>query len=187
MESTDTKGDEGAYEGLIKLIRRNNYPGQRKEMISGPYDGRVDPIYPKELLEAACSLTRHFDHTTIDYVIGFDSGGIILAIPAAFVIGKPCIIAYKADLEVGNKIHFEEPHSANPDIFIYNLPKFSRVLLADDEIRTGVTMMNCAKALEEAGNYVRGVIALLESTKFDVRKEIESLGYEFYSCIKHDQ
>ncbi len=173
-------------DATIQKVRRFNYNGQRKFMITSPVDGLLEPIYPTELFEMMNRLIGNIDCSDVDYVIGLDSGGIIPGLSVSIITGLPLRVAYKANLDIENKIHFVEEHSANPDIYIYNLPKNSRVLLTDDEIRTGGTIMNCVDSLVGAGNSVRGIVVPVESTLFNVRGKLSEMGYELCSYVKHE-
>ncbi|MFC1733892.1 phosphoribosyltransferase domain-containing protein [candidate division KSB1 bacterium] len=171
---------------FVKEIRRYNYPGERQTMVVSPLDGRVEPIYPKKLKHIIGKLIQQAGSEDLDYIIGLDSGGIIPGHSASDITDIPLIIAYKAELEVQNQIHFLETHSANPDIFIYNLPENSRVMITDDEIRTGETVINCINSLVKSNHHVGPIIIPIESTKFGVREKLKDMGYELTSYAKHE-
>jgi len=170
----------------IQKVKRYNYCGKRQFMISSQIDGMLEPIDCGELMRIIRKLTEKIEPRKLDYIVGLDSGGIIPSLAASMITGLPLIVAYKANLDVENKIHFLEPYSANPSIYIYNLPKGSNVLLADDEIRTGQTVINCINSIVETGSFVEAVIVPVESTKFNARKKLEDMGYELYSYAKQE-
>jgi len=172
-------------EMAVTKTDRLSYNGGRQFVISSRLCGLLEPIDCGELMRVMRQLTEKIDISIADYIIGLDSAGIIPALAASMITGLPLKLAYKMNLNVENKIRFAEPHSPNPDIYLYNLPVKSRVILVDDEIRTGKTIINCINSITESGSVVNGVIVPLESTRFDVRKRLSDIGYNLVSYVKH--
>lgn len=171
----------------IKRIKRYEYKGKRKFMITHPFDGLVEPIHPTELTKMMTNLMDKVDYKKADYIVGLDAAGIIPSLTASIITGLPLRIAYKAKLDISNKITFKEPESPRPDIYIYNLPKGKKVIVIDDEIRTGRTVYNCIKAIEQSGSQVICVIVPIESTKFNAREMLKKkLGCDLISYTQHE-
>lgn len=173
-------------ENGVQKVKRFNYSGKRQFVITSPVDGLLEPVDCSKLMQIMRRLTKRINPRSLDYIIGLDSGGIIPALSASMITGLPLIVAYKANLDIENKIHFVEKHSANTSIYIYNLPKGSNVLLADDEIRTGGTIISCINSIVKSGSSVGGIVVPVESAKFGVRKKLADMGYELHSYAIHD-
>ncbi len=174
----------------IKKVNRINYPGERKFMIVHSLDGILEPIRPEKLRfvmeELMLQVESQQKFQQGDYILGLDSGGIVPGVTASLITKLPLYIAYKAELVIENKVKFYEPGSANPDVFIYNLPNDGRAIIVDDEIRTGRTIENCIMSLETMDKKINSVVVPVESTKFNARKKVEDLGYNLFSYGIHD-
>ncbi|MEM4702904.1 MAG: phosphoribosyltransferase [Candidatus Pacearchaeota archaeon] len=170
----------------IKRIKRFGYAGERQFMIAHPFDGLDEPLYPEKLTAMMVELIGRVEYKKADCIIGLDATGIIPATAASLLTGLPLRVAYKANLDIKNKIIFKEPGTPHPDVYIYNLPKGTKVIIVDDEIRSGRTMCNCIKAIKQCGSQVMDVIVPVESTKFGARKKIKKLGYDLISYAQHD-
>lgn len=174
----------------IQRIDRLNYPGEREFMIVHSLDGILEPIRAEKLRyimqELMSQVENHQSIQPGDYLLGLDSGGIVPGVTASLITKLPLYIAYKAELVIDNKVKFYEPGSANPDVFIYNLPINGRAIIVDDEIRTGRTIENCIVSLEMANKEISSIVVPVESTKFNARQKIEELGYKLFSYGLHD-
>jgi len=144
----------------IRFIDRNN-SDKRKKKIVHPFDGRGMPLDYKILNEGAKELSHKFRRTKFDYVIGFAEGGLIPAFSIAQSLKKPLICSYRVRMHLPNEISFSEPHSAIPDHYIYGLKRGDRVLIIEDEITTGTTIVNAMVSLREKGVDVVGVGAFI--------------------------
>ena len=80
---------------------------------------------------------------------------------------------------------FLEPGAPNPNVFLYGLPSNGRVIIVDDEIMTGNTVLNLANVLKENGHEVLAIVVPIESTKYYARKKIEEAGYRLISHTQH--
>ena len=66
-------------------------------------------------------------------------------------------------------------------MFAYGCFKGQRVLVVDDEVTTGLTLINLITALRDAGADVTGVLCLVEDTCGDGRKVLEQ--HEVPLCV----
>lgn len=170
----------------VETIRRYNYTGKRQNMVVHDVDGIVVPtdgVYIEEIMRR---LMGQIDYRRGDYIISLDSTGYIPGLSASTATGLPLINAKKAEIDIENKIEFCEPGTPHSQLFIYNLPKGARVVIIDDEIMTGDTMVNLVKALEISGNEILGIVVPIESSKYNARKKIEDMGYKLVSHTVHN-
>lgn len=170
----------------VTTYRRFNYEGSRKDMLVQGLDGLIEPIDPVYIEEIMGQLFRKVSYTKDDIIIGVDSSGYIPAQAASHVTGLPVINTKKADLDHPSKIQFLEPGTPHPDIFVYNLPEASSVIIVDDEIMTGRTVLNLAHALHDSGHSIRAAVVPIESTRYNARQKLRDAGIDLYSHTTHE-
>jgi orotate phosphoribosyltransferase len=92
-----------------------------------------------DVLSALCSeIANHFKHETIDFVAGPTTGGIIIAFEVARQMRKPAIY-----VETENGVKTLRRGKT--------LPEGARVLLVDDVLTTGTSLVEATRAIESAG------------------------------------
>lgn len=149
----------------IQEVARRNYAGERQSFILHFCDGIHEAVDFAQLSLVIKWLVSQLKDE-FDYVISLDGPAQIPATALASHVSKPLRVATKADLDLQNKITFEEPGSPNP-VFLYDLPP-GRVVLVDNEIRTGRTVLSCIAAIRPHGIEVVAVLVPVGSTKYDV-------------------
>jgi len=149
-------------------------------------DGLVDPLDPEKILKVIRCLSKKIDWKNVDYVVGFDSGGIIPSVFLSFVNKKPLLIAYKLNLDLPHRIKFLEPHAVKKDIYIYGLKRGNRVVLVDDEIYSGDSMVEAIKELQKGGIIIKDIVCLIEAVKLGARNKIREFGFDLKSYLKHN-
>ncbi|MBI1902361.1 MAG: hypothetical protein HYS13_14770 [Planctomycetia bacterium] len=167
----------------IQAVGRRNYPGERQFFIVHPYDGVRSPLDPVEFQGVMQQLVARIP-CPFDYLISLDGPALLAGMLAAIVTRRPLRVATKADLQLPRPIKFAEPGSVNP-VFLYDLPP-GRVVIVDDEIRTGRTVLACAEALARHGIEVAAVIVPVASTKFGVAGLFEQRGVPLVVHEWHD-
>ena len=166
----------------VQLIPRRHYSGERKSYVLHRWDGIASALDPVEFHQIIKNLVTRVP-APYDYVVSLDGPALPVSTLVSQISGKPLQIAVKADLELPNQIKVAEPGSPNP-IFFYNLTP-GRVVLVDDEIRTGRTVLGCIEALATHNVIVVAVIVPIGSTKFGVatqfhNKNIPLLVHQWY-------
>jgi ADP-ribosylglycohydrolase/adenine/guanine phosphoribosyltransferase-like PRPP-binding protein len=165
----------------VSTVKRFNYLGSRQNMVVHGLDGIAEPtdaVYVEELMR---KLMSNINYRRGDILVALDSSGYIPGLAASKVTGLPLICAKKADLDISNKIESIEPGTPHEQIFLYNLPDKSNVIIVDDEIMTGKTVLNLIDALTKKGHKVIGVVVPLESSRYNAREELKEKGYELVS------
>ncbi|MDM8526854.1 phosphoribosyltransferase [Anaerolineales bacterium HSG24] len=149
------------------FAERNNND-HRKEKLVHPFDGRVLPIEPSFIKQQACYLANQLSTDGVDYIVGFAEGGLIPAYAISEATNIPFIGSYRVRLRLPHEIHFIEHHSERSSHFIYGLKSGDNVILIEDEITTGRTLMNVIAQFEERNISVRdiGVYTLNCSSTF---------------------
>lgn len=172
----------------VVRYQRLKYSGDRQWLITHLLDGVVEPIDSVYLLEVMRKLMSRVEYTEEDVIVGLDAGGYIPALAAACVTGLRVITAKKAELaEVPGMVHSIEEHTAYKDVFVYLPRRPRRVVIVDDEITTGRTVLNLANALRDHGVEVVGAVVPVESTLYGARELLASHGLPLISHTRHDK
>jgi adenine/guanine phosphoribosyltransferase-like PRPP-binding protein len=137
-------------------------------------------IEPARLRRAASSLCAAFNlDEKPDCVLGLAPGGIALAIAVAFELDIKAVIAYKTKLGLDHEVRFTEPHAQNSQFYLYGVQQGTSVVVVDDEIDSGNTLLDCIGALRRAGARVLTVATAVEGLhhgKSEGRQQLESAG-----------
>lgn len=118
-----------------------------------PLDGRYGAMIPSELRSAIARLILRLNLEGVDYIIGIPEGGLIPAYEFASATKIKLILASHSQPDGLDSIRFIEPHSTSDNRikFIYGLSPGDKVVVVEDEVTTGATLLNCVRALREAG------------------------------------
>jgi adenine/guanine phosphoribosyltransferase-like PRPP-binding protein len=117
---------------------------------------------PKALLALVTELAAGLDASRVGYVLGFPEGGLPPAFALAQVLDRPLVLSTRLRLPLAHVITFEEPYSTvGKTHYIHGLGPGDRVVIMEDEITTGGTVLNAVRALRRAGVEVDAVATLL--------------------------
>jgi adenine/guanine phosphoribosyltransferase-like PRPP-binding protein len=135
---------------------------QTRAQIVHRFDGRYEPMNPKELVALVGELASTIDVSGIDYVLGFPEGGVLPAFAFAQLVDRPLVLSTRLQLDMPGIISFEEPHSGlGTTHYIQGLRDGHRVVIVEDEVTTGRTVISAARALRASGVRIGDVCALL--------------------------
>jgi adenine phosphoribosyltransferase len=131
---------------------------------------------PPAFAEAIRQLSDHYRDAKLDAVAAAEARGFLFAAPMALQLRKPLIplrkpgklpyrtYSLKYELEYG---------SAELQMHIDSVPAGARVLLVDDLLATGGTMLAGAKLVENAGGVVAGCAFLVELAFLQGREKLK--------------
>jgi adenine phosphoribosyltransferase len=165
-----------------KIVERRGVTAQqRAERIVHRLDGLEGPVTMDEVSTTAQTLWERcqgaLDHLDrIDFILGLDAGGIIPTLGLAAASGLPYKIAWKLDLPLRGAVRFSEPHAIRRDVHAYHIEPRQRILVVDDEVTTGMTLVNLAAALRQAGAEPIGAACLVEDIRHEARERLEASG-----------
>jgi adenine phosphoribosyltransferase len=162
-----------------RRVRRLGMPPESRDVrIVHHLDGILDDVQPGVLLRTGAELwnawVQHSDFQPPDVLLGLDAGGMLPTVAISVASGVPYRLAWKLDLDLPAKRRFTEQHARRTEVFTYGELAGRRVLIIDDEVTTGRTVLNLASVLQEAGALVVGVACLVEDTAGDARTTLES-------------
>jgi len=171
------KNDSGRFD--VKIVRRINSKKKRDFRVIFPLDGVKNSIRPILLKDATQVILGKLGDGLIkkaDYILALDRGGLVLGLSLSLAKNIPLKIAWKHNLDLGNKIALTDPYIPNEPLYLYGAKKDDRVILVDDEIYSGDTMLITVKDLANKGIYVVAAIAIVECLNFNAREKLEKAG-----------
>ena len=130
-------------------------------------------------------LARRFEGT-YDVVAGVEARGFLLASALAYATGKGIMTVRKAGKlprETFREEYSLEYGTAAVEIHCNDFPTGTRVLLLDDILATGGTLVAAAKLVERAQLQVAGIGVLLELDGLGGRTALESYHVESRSAV----
>jgi adenine phosphoribosyltransferase len=127
--------------------------GRARGKLISPYDGRHGALDPTELRPLIADLVRSADLDGVDYALGIPEGGILPAYAFAVEASVRLVLGTVFQPALPGWIEFLEEHSDPGTRLkrVYGLRRGDRVILVEDEITTGRTVLNCVQALRAAG------------------------------------
>lgn len=122
----------------------------------------ANPIAFKEAVSQLHQLANNFDYT---HILGIESRGFIFGSALAHFAQKGLVLARKPNklpLATHRQSYGLEYGKDSLEIQQSTLPAGSKVLILDDVLATGGTLIAAKKLIESAGFEVSGAITLLE-------------------------
>jgi adenine phosphoribosyltransferase len=135
--------------------------GGRKRHLLHPFNGRFHPVDHAALEALVQAIAPRIDLARVDYVLGFPEGGSIPAYAFARAVDRPVVLASRLSLDRPDTITFEQPHAGlGTTQYLYGLSPGDRVMIFEDELTTGHTAVNAARALRGAGVEIDQIASL---------------------------
>jgi len=141
---------------------------------------------PEALKECINQMAQKFNDVSFDLVAGPESRGFIFATPLAYLLGTGFVpvrkpgklpaetIKYEYDLEYGTDSLEIHKDAIQPG---------QRVLIIDDLLATGGTMMAAAMLIEKLGGIVAGIGFIIELEDLNGRDKLKC--YRVESLVKY--
>lgn len=136
----------------------------------------VSPLLlnPKLYNSAIARMTTLLKDLKIDYVLGLESRGFIFGISVAQALNVGFIMARKPNKMPNNiEVTYEKEYGVDTLTIQNNLvPVNSNVLIVDDLIATGASVVACTDLVEKIGCRVSGILCLIELTGISKHEKI---------------
>lgn len=170
----------------LYLVERNN-GDKKKHKIIHPFDGRLIALDPKKLRAASQELASKLNLGGVEYIVGFAEGGVLSAYGIAEVANIPLVCSYRVRLKAPNEITFLEPHSERAAHFVYGLKEGSKIVIIEDEITTGSTLLNAVREFSINGILIKdiGTFVLNCESRENILR-VENLGYRVKYLYNHN-
>ena len=152
--------------------------GRARGQYAHPLDGRYGALDPRELRRVMEWLAAQVDLSDVDCVIGIPEGGIVPAYAFAAATAKRVVFGTVWQPDVADVVGFDEPHEP-PSVrtkFLCGLASGERVILVEDEITSGVTVIACVRALRAAGIGCDTVVAVYAADDPAMRERFAAEG-----------
>ena len=163
----------------------NDYPNFPKK---GILFRDFSPILkdPSALSYVLDELSKHFHPKNIDYFVGIESRGFILACAMAMRYDKGMIMIRKAGKLPGKttKLSYIVEYGKDAiEIQNNSISKGDRILICDDLLATGGTAEAAAKLIEKMKGKIEGFAFIVELTELNGIKKISK--YNCKSLVKY--
>ena len=158
----------------------------------GDYNYFVNPISdgvpamdPKMLRELALSVHKHAD-LDVDKIVAVEAMGIHLATALSLATDIPFVVIRKRQYGLeGEQQVYQKTGYGSSNLFINDLHAGEKILLIDDVVSTGGTLVALIKTLKDLGLDIKSVVAVIE--KGDGKKIVEQeTGLELLSIVTLD-
>ena len=137
-----------------------------------------------EAIERMAALAEQLDYT---HLLGVESRGFVFASALALHTQKSLVLVRKPNklpLASHREPYGLEYGSDVLEIQSTSLPKGSRVLLIDDVLATGGTLLAASKLIQQVGAHPLASICLLEIECLGGRAKLESHGITSHAVLK---
>ena len=164
----------------------------RPERVIHDLDGARSAVSPDRLSaagrllwEGLCRKVPAASHA--DAVLGLDAGGIVPTLAVSMASRLPYKLAWKVRVPLPGAVHFVEGHANRPNVFAYGVTPGHGYVLVDDEVTTGITLVNLAQALRRHGAHPIAAVCLAEDTRYQARFILEEAGLPLVSLTRIGQ
>ena len=123
----------------------------------------------------------------VDCLAAIDSRGFLFAAPMAVRMGVPLVLVRKAGKLPGETIGYEytlEYGAATLEIHAGDIEEGNHVLIVDDLLATGGTILAAANLVEKAGGVIAGIGVVIELIGLNGREALD--GYDLYSLVSFE-
>jgi adenine/guanine phosphoribosyltransferase-like PRPP-binding protein len=163
-----------------------NVNGRARGQLTNPLDGRYGPMDSSALRAAIGRLVDCVDLAGVDYVIGIPEGGMIPAYAFGIAAGLPIVLASVWQPDLPGLISFYEDHDppAVSRKHIYGLVPGNNVIIVEDEVTSGNTVVNCVRALRAAGIRCDQVATIYASDDPEMRSRLSKQAIQLHvACL----
>jgi len=159
-----------------------------RRFVVNPLTEQVPATPPEMLLDAAWRLAAAANGslTPSCKIVGEEDKGGVLVAAVSIVTGRPfglarwCPSGLPGQISVG----FESEY-ADGEIYLNGVDAGDEVVIVDDLISTGGTMIALIEAIEQAGARINDIVCVAEKVEYDGRERIrEATGHDVKCLIQ---
>ncbi len=147
-------------------------------------DGRYGPMDSFALRKAIARLIESADLAGVNYVMGIPEGGMIPAYAFGISASLPVVLASALEPDLPGLIRFSMDHAppASATKYLYGLEPGDHVIVVDDEVTTGWSIINCVRALRAAKVRCDQVAAIYASDDQDMHSRLAAEGIRLHAA-----
>jgi adenine phosphoribosyltransferase len=163
------------------IVRRGEY-----EYFIHPISDGVPIVNPELLREVAIRIIKDVDFENIDKIVTAEAMGIPLVTTLSLYTDVPYVIMRKREYKLKGEIPvYQETGYSKGQLYLNGIEKGDRVLIVDDVISTGGTMIAIINALKRAGAEIKDIVCVIE--RGEGKKIVEEeTGYKIKTLVKLD-
>ena len=163
------------------IVKKGNY-----NYFIHPVTDGIPAVKPEVLREIADTLAQKIDFDNIDKIVAIEAMGIHLATALSLKTNIPFVVIRKRHYGLPNEHQVHKKTGYGESIlYINDLNKNDNILLIDDVVSTGGTLIAVINALTDMGVTVNTAVAVIE--KGDGKKIVEDeIGMSILTLIKLD-
>lgn len=158
----------------------------------GEYNYFVNPIsdgvpaMDPEILRELTDVIKEKLDLNIDKIVAVEAMGIHLATALSLATGIPFVVIRKRQYGLpGEKEVYQQTGYGSSNLYINDLKKGEKILLIDDVVSTGGTLISLLSALKDIGVEITDVVAIID--KGDGKAIVEEeTGVPVFSIVKLD-
>jgi adenine phosphoribosyltransferase len=156
--------------------------GRARAQLATPVDGRYGSMDPHELRPAIAWLAREADLEGVKYALGIPEGGYIPAYAFAVETGLRVVLASVFEPNVPGIVSFLEEHDKPPisGKHIHGLSAGDHVIVVEDEVTSGRTIINLVRALRAAGIRCDQVATIYAADDPEMRARVAAEGIRLH-------
>ena len=150
-----------------------------------PISDGVPAMEPKMLRELALSVHKHAD-LDIDKIVAVEAMGIHLATALSLTTDIPFVVIRKRQYGLeGESEVYQKTGYGSSNLYINDLHPGEKILLIDDVVSTGGTLIALIDTLKDLGLDIKSIVAVIE--KGEGKKIVEKeTGMDVLSIVKLD-
>ena len=150
-----------------------------------PISDGVPAMNPKMLRELSLMVHKHAN-LDIDKIVAVEAMGIHLATALSLATDIPFVVIRKRQYGLeGEKEVYQKTGYGSSNLYINDLHPGEKILLIDDVVSTGGTLIALIRTLEDMGLEIKSIVPVIEKGEGKEIVEKET-GYKLLSLIKLD-
>jgi xanthine phosphoribosyltransferase len=182
------RGGDGMHELRARIKREGKNLGHGILKVDGFINHQVDPVL---MDECGKELAKRFKDIGATKVLTAEISGIAPAVTTAFHLHLPVVYARKSKpITMPDQVFLtlSPSHTKGRMVELIVSPEYlghgERVLIIDDFLATGATILGLVRLAESAGSIIVGIGALIEKTFEGGREALSSVGVPVESLVQ---
>ncbi len=165
----------------IPVIRRGEY-----EYLIHPITDGIPLVKPSYLREIVVEICRISNLHEANKIVTIEAMGLPIAAALSLVTDLPFVVVRKKSYGLEGEIEVKQRTGySEGTLFINCIEKGDKIVIVDDIISTGGTLISVIKGIEKAGAEILDIICVFERGEGKKRVK-EETGYDVKTLIKLD-